>query len=146
MMRKRFAVIAKGNVHATSKIFRWNRIERKQGRVTERSRTRRERKKGKEENSFHGKRLCLLDLPANGCPRFFRYTMVTRLNSKESRSERARNENTHLQLSNALSYEKNSSVASLRPPAALSRITRPVCSGLGGRFDRNTQSTTPHAS
>ena len=30
-------------------------MKRKQGRVTERSRTVREEKKGKEENSFHGK-------------------------------------------------------------------------------------------
>jgi hypothetical protein len=35
-------------------------MKRKQGRVTERSRTVREEKKGKEENSFHRKRLCFL--------------------------------------------------------------------------------------
>jgi hypothetical protein len=35
-------------------------MKRKQGRATERSRTVREEKKRKEENSFHRKRLCFL--------------------------------------------------------------------------------------
>ena len=67
-------------------------------------------------------------------------TTVTRLNSKESRSEKARNKTTDLQLSKPLSYEKNSSVASLRwPPAGMLRLGGPQCNETGGRIERNTQ-------
>ena len=41
-------------------------MKRKQGRVTERSRTVREEKRGKKKILFTG-RSVLLDLPANGC-------------------------------------------------------------------------------
>src|SRR5437867_1296468 len=43
-------------------------MKRKQGRVTERSRTVREEKKGKEENSFHRKGLCFLTCLLMGDP------------------------------------------------------------------------------
>src|SRR3989337_300163 len=43
-------------------------MKRKQGRVTERSRTVREGKTGKEEHSFHGKCLCLLTCLLMGDP------------------------------------------------------------------------------
>jgi hypothetical protein len=44
-----------------------------------------------------------------------------------------------LQVSKALGYEKKLQ-RRFAPmfPAALPRTTRPVCSGLGGRFERNT--------
>jgi len=45
-----------------------HRMKRKQGRVTERSRTGREEKKGKEENSFHRKCLCFLTCLLMGDP------------------------------------------------------------------------------
>ena len=43
-------------------------MKRKQGRVAERSRTVREKKKGEEENSFQGKRLCFLTCLLMGDP------------------------------------------------------------------------------
>ena len=43
-----------------------HRMKRNQGRVTESSPSVGDEERWKEENSFHGERLCLLDLQANG--------------------------------------------------------------------------------
>jgi len=69
-----------------------HRMKRKQGRVTERSPPVRGEKKGEEENSFHGKRLCFLTCRLMGDPftRLWNITSCKRRDHAQSAQKRKR--------------------------------------------------------